>query len=478
MTHVILMFLGIVVGLLILAPNRRAALWYGWPFALLMIPTWMAFRAGSLTVNARNIADSIIFLGLVVRFDPEQRFRPRISDLVIALLAVSVLASAYLAKTYGFGSIPTVSMEWFLPYLMGRCLLGSPADMRRALWMLMACCLLLSMYACFEAVARVNILTKIFGITFKFLREDATRLGLKRAQAMSTHPIYFGLIMSMLLPWAIEARRLAKARQGPSWWLVMPFVALAGVFVSLSRSAWAAGLLCLMGHFFFTHRRWRIPLLIVAIVGGTTVIKYKEQFVDLVHSMVRSGSEEEDSILIIIDGEYYVYTGSRHRLLLFKVYEEYLTTAGWFGFGPEKRKVVLDESLSLFNSIDDHYILFILEYGYAGVTLFVVLALTIQCYLLRIAWPLREPYAPLAGSLLGALLAIDLGLLTVWFAPDFGLVWLFNTGAAVNLYDLSRRYKTKVGADAAAPSIPTSVTTAAGLPAPAVTALPGPGWPR
>jgi hypothetical protein len=476
MSHVILLSLGMLTGLLVLLPNRRAALWYAWPIAIFMIPTWMEIEVSrSLTANSYNITESIIFLGLLIRPDPDSRFRLRLADLLIVLLTVTIGISMARDTGLGLGTIPSLVLRWTLPYLMGRCLLKSPDEIRRALGMMMVCALLLAVYSGFEAITGVNLLSNLFGIHLKWSGER--RWGLERAHGMSTHPIYYGMIVTMILPWAIEARRLAKLRQGPFWWLAMPVVVLGAVFVSMSRSVWVSSWIALGSHFFFTHRRWRIPLLVLALVGGAAAVKFKEQLVDLAHMITQP--EDEPEQLIIIDGEPYVYTGSRHRLLLFIVYKDTMLTAGAFGHGTDFHEELNDEVLeNTFKSIDDHYIYMIVIYGYASIVLFVLLSLTVKLYLLRIAWPLREPYAPLAGSLFGVLLGLDVMLLTVWFAPSFGTVWLFTAGASTCLYELSRQSKTQVGADlaalagsawAAAPTEPAALVPAA---------LPGPSWPR
>ena len=61
-----------------------------------------------------------------------------------------------------------------------------------------------------KAVTHVNVVQHALGKVFGLLEEGSGyRWGLKRAQGLTSHPIYFGYLLVLTLPWALEARRLA-----------------------------------------------------------------------------------------------------------------------------------------------------------------------------------------------------------------------------------------------------------------------------
>lgn len=147
-----------------------------------------------------------------------------------------------------------------------------------------------------------------------------------------------------------------------------------------------------------------------------------------------AGENNETPKLIMINGEEEIYTGTRHRVLLFKVYAEALRDAGLFGWGQQMKGIDLeDEIAERFGSIDSHYVLFFLQRGHSGLWPFVLLQVVTLVQLGRAAWPGKGLRAGLAGSMFGAMAAVDVGLFSVWFSPDFGTVWLFTAGVAANL---------------------------------------------
>ncbi len=140
---------------------------------------------------------------------------------------------------------------------------------------------------------------------------------------------------------------------------------------------------------------------------------------------------------IVIDGHSYDYTGTNHRLLLLRVYADAIAHAGWFGFGTPKVSgdtthvpFVEDQLRSLFASIDNHYVQFVLQAGYLGVGLFVVLGAVSAGYLLPPALAIDHRRGLLAAGLFGAIVATMFSLMTVWLSRDFSFFWLLLVGVA------------------------------------------------
>ena len=101
------------------------------------------------------------------------------------------------------------------------------------------------------------------------------------------------------------------------------------------------------------------------------------------------------------------------------------------------RAVELEESVAQrFGSIDSHYLMFYLQYGYVGVSLFVMLMIVVLYYSVCAAWDDKQRWCTLCGGLAGAFLALALLMTSVWFAPDYGAVWLFNAGLIANIRSL------------------------------------------
>jgi O-antigen ligase len=170
----------------------------------------------------------------------------------------------------------------------------------------------------------------------------------------------------------------------------------------------------------------------MAAVAAVALYVARDSLVDALSNF--AGEKGEEASIVMIDGEEYEYTGTNHRVLLFKVYREAFERIGTFGYGFELRRMPLDEDLALrFGSIDNHYILFFLRNGYPGLITFAALTITTILSLARLAWNVEDGRSVLAAGLCGALVGIGVTLFSVWMAPSFGQAWLFCAGLAGNL---------------------------------------------
>ena len=334
-------------------------------------------------------------------------------------------------------TMPEIARKWLLPYLMGRWLLASAADVPAATRLIVRVLLVLSAYAVVEAGIKVNILNKALGKSYDLLEEgEGYRWGMKRAQAMFDHPIFFGMALVLLLPWALEAGRQARAKAAPRWWRLVPWAVSAALFATVSRGPQLAAMGSAAIYYFFRLPRFRVTMAAAALVLGVLAFGVKDQIVELLGKA--AGEKSEDVTLIYIEGEEVEYTGTAHRMLLFRVYEKAIDTTGLFGFGTELKGVELEESIAQrFGSIDCHYLLFLLQHGYLGVGAFLILTVTTLLKLVPVARRVDLPQSALAAGLFGSLFAVAVLMVSVYFSPDFAAVWLFSAGLASRLPLLS-----------------------------------------
>ena len=436
--------LPLAVGILLTAFARggRSALRGGWFVAILLFPVWLTFQAGSLLIDLRAIAAACGLLGLVVgRIDEgESRSMPRFrllpADILVVVLVLIQAYSQLRIDRFGPLTGPEIARKWMAPYVVGRLFLGSLRDLDRVFPLACKLFMALSVLALVEAVAKVNLLNRALGKTYGLLEQgEGYRWGLKRAQGPLDHPIFFGMVLVLLLPWAIEASNRAWKRQAPRWWLLLAPAMGGAILVTVSRGAQIAAAITLFVTVFFQNPRWRIAIVLLAIFGGIGAVAGKELLGDALSKW--AGENHEETRLIIINDEEVEYTGTNHRILLFKAYEKAIAETGLFGYGYELSGIELEESIAQrFGSIDDHYILFLLQHGYAALAAFLILACLSIFDLGVIAWDMEHPAACFAGALCGAMIAVTISLLSVWFAPDFGMIWLFCAGLASNLRTL------------------------------------------
>jgi len=408
-----------------------------WLLALLVIPVW--FRAplpvvSSVVVDARSgVALVLIGAWLLLPGVRTQSFRWMWADTLILALFTTQMLSQWVNELFVPFAPIEMARDLFLPYMMGRLFLASPRDIPRALPALCIAATALSLFGLLEAVGKANPVAELFGKRWDLLETaEGFRWGLKRAQGPFNHPIYMGLVLALILPWTVLAADLARRQLAPRWWLATPFLVTAAAFVTVSRSAQLSVIGVFLALIWFRLPRLRGALAVPAVLLAIPLVMFRQEAIDLLSGFV--GEPEAAGAFVIIEGKEYEYSGTRHRDLLNVVYERAIGDVGWFGYGPALAQVPYDPKMEeRFRSIDNHYLLQLLRYGYGGLSCFFLLAACGVWYLAREAWDLRLPHSLLAAGLCGGFLLVFLAMRGVSLESDYGWVWLFTLGVAVRL---------------------------------------------
>jgi hypothetical protein len=258
------------------------------------------------------------------------------------------------------------------------------------------------------------------------------RWGLRRAEGPLTHPIFFGLHLVLLFPFALAAARRARDLGGPAWHRKLPWIIAAGAFCTMSRGPQLGILITLAAAATVLTPRWRsfivAPVVLAVVVGFSA----GDLILDVLHRW--SG---EKPMLIEVDGETVTYTGTLHRLLQVRVYAEAVEHAGWLGYGSLPLRAgqnavphVEEHLRQMFSSIDNHYLQFVLQCGYLGLALFLSLCLTTIDYAWQAAARSEGATRVLAAGMGGALIALTLLMASVWLASDYRFLLLAVMGAS------------------------------------------------
>jgi hypothetical protein len=422
-------------GVQIYLRGPRGGLWWGWLAAALLVPSWLFVHVGALNVDIRAVIAVTGLTGLLLF---GRRGKPQYwlaADSVLAALVVEQIASELEAGRLGLMTAAEVARLWLLPYLVGRWFLGSNGDLKRVLPAFAWMTLMLSLYAMVEAVTHMNPLNDLLGRIYGLLEEgQGYRWGLKRAQAFFDHPIYFGYLLVLVLPWALQARRMALRGDGPCWWRFLPFFVAGALVCTASRGPLLAGVLSVCVSRLLARPRWWVPALGLSVVAAVGMVLFQDTIVDSL--ALWAGENPRESVTLAIGGQEVEYTGTSHRLILMQAYEDLVVKLGPLGYGARLPEDKLDEIPARLRSIDDHFLFFLLQRGPLGLGLFVLLALVTLSNLARLALDARSPTADLAAGLFGAMALVTLLLVSVWFAPDFSVMWLFVAGLASNLRSL------------------------------------------
>lgn len=402
----------------------------------LLAPTWLTYNVRSIRLDFR-IVHAIVAAALVIIAPPRRRilFRPCLIDIAVIGIVVVMCVSQYLCEALAPLTPFDIAFTWLSTYFIGRIFLQAPEDLDKLAPMAARVIAFVCVLAILEALTKHNPLNILLGKTFGILETgEGYRWGMKRAQGNASHPIYNGFQLILFLPITAYLHKWGWSQPAKNWLAILsPFALGLAVLVTVSRGAQVGFIIAGMVVVFLMYRQLRIPLAITAIVMGTSLYIYRDAVVDTLGRL--AGEQNNEVRMMMIDGEEVEYTGTKHRLLLLQVYREPLAQAGWFGWGGALKGVEIDEGLQRFRSIDSHYILFFLQYGRLGLGFFVATMLLVILSTLRMSWH-EAKLRPVAAGLLAGFVALAVSMTSVWFAPDYAAIWLFNAGLACNLRTL------------------------------------------
>jgi hypothetical protein len=406
----------------------------------LLVPTWVAINIGGLPLNVRM---TIACAGLVAYcFHPKATFSTKLSVpdyAAIGLFGATILSDC---ANDGWQMVSPVRAygEWIVPYLLGRTALQSTRDVRAIGSHACAVAVLLAVWGAAEAFLGVNPANWVFG------QRPADRTGfyserwwLKRAEGPTIHPIWFGMVQALLLPWTLSAAAGAWRRGASLVWFAMPFVTVVGVFFSLSRGPLGQLVLTLLAiPFYFLSRRWKGALLVVFVVVGLGLSSRAVEFMQY----MASGAREQAKQMRMVDGRPMEYNETTHRILIFDVYVEAMLDAGFIGYGTERTNTfpvrvptttVDPKSFATAWSIDNHFIILQLRLGLLGVFCFLLLLVSAGVIALRRAVDFPPDVALFSIASGCTLLVLPVVLLVEWMPHDFGFLVLALAGSASGL---------------------------------------------
>ncbi len=157
------------------------------PFALVS-PGWAVQYLGAIPLEARTVALGLGILLLLAAGRGRLLMRPNLLDALMLLLIGGGVATLVTNRLLGPSTIMAEVMAWLLPYLYGRLLLASPADVRAtapyAAWPAVGFALLAGL----EAVSHQNLLNQLLGRSGSWAGEFNQRFGLAARKGTSNTP--------------------------------------------------------------------------------------------------------------------------------------------------------------------------------------------------------------------------------------------------------------------------------------------------
>lgn len=362
--------------------------------------------------------------------------------LVVAMIAVHVASDCY-ATGFSWMVLARASVEWYLPYLLGRLACQHFDDIQ---WLARAAgcaAVMLGIVAATEALTGVNVFEAAMGgRPVEGFSRQASRWGMKRAYGPTMHPIYFGVVGILLFGWSQFQSVSALRKRAHPLWLFVPAAAVLLVCFTGSRGPILGLAIALAGGVFVYWRKSRIPL----IIAGTAIlgVLFTNREAILKHLDTWGAGKEIRTTELALGDEVIQHTGTRNRLSILSVYKVAVQRSGLLGFGTEAVSTFPVnvpvgptelKTLKRTKYIDNTYLLLTLRFGYLGVAVFVFACIAAVAQLIFVAdrHTGRSP-GILAACIGGSLIGVYAVILTVWMPPDFGFLLVWTLGCSSGIF--------------------------------------------
>lgn len=407
-------------------------------------PVWVKIDIGGVPFNIRTAIAIINLTGFLLnprKFHPQGKILIPVTllDFCVAMICFNHVVADSFASGFTLLLPCRAYGEWILPYVAGRYAVSRRDDLKWIAAWVVGVLLFLGLMSCFESLTKVNPFEYILGNRpTELAGRNAARLGFKRAFGPTMHPIFFGMMISVLMPWLICLWQSSESRRLRGLTVLAGVVALAGTVFTGSRTPVLTVLIAaaLTLALRFKALRWPLGLSLAIAIGG--FVAFPNEVTDAVSRWTGGGDRPR---LIEIDGQAVVTSSSRSRLHILGIYSDALVNAGPFGYGTEAttgfplRIPGVDgtfKSANLFEMVDNGYILLTLRFGWIGGICLLILFLTAIRTGLSLYWDRPDQLFPGAVACLLVIVA-GFSLLLVFMNYDFGLPLLWTIGVLSGL---------------------------------------------
>ena len=416
-------------------------------------PVWIKTDIGGLPINIRTAVACITMLGYALHPQGKILSPLTLLDASIGLMFLTHVAADSL--TTGLTAVLPFRAygEWVLPFVAGRFAVRHRDDRKWVAAWVVGLILFLGVTSCIESLTNVNPFEFVFGNRpTELASRKAMRFGFKRAFGPTMHPIFFGMMISVLMPWLICLWQSSESRRLRGLTVIAGVIALVGTVFTGSRTPVITTLVAAILALALQFKAFRWPLGVSLVLAVCGVAAFPNEVTDAVSRWTGGGDKPR---LIEIDGKAVVTSSSRSRLHVLGIYSEALINAGPFGYGTQAttgfplripRMEGTFKSANLFEMVDNGYILLTLRFGWVGGACLVILFLTAISTGMSLCFERPDQLFPgVAACLL--LVVAGFSLLLVFMNYDFGLPLLWTIGVLSGLASSRIEERTGRGTD-------------------------------
>ena len=428
----------------------RASLGVGMAMSVLGA-TWITLDVG-LPLKVCSAVAAVLLLAYCFHSPRQILSNWGILDAIIGALALWHVVVDVYHQGFDWTFMPRAYGEWVLPYAAGRFAMMHRGSIRRLSPWFVGVAVVVGSACVLESVADANLWSLFFTeVTDRVTRPKTARFGtFMRAIGPAQHPIFLAVILMSLAPWCWFCAVSAEASKRRRVLGIVGLVAIVlGILASGSRGPILAILLAIPFGLSvrFVAARWVFSL--AAVVGAVLLALNLQTALDWLDDASLKKSRGE---VVVLDGESEVYTGTRNRLYVAKVYVPLMLRGGPLGYGTRNvtgfppnlpglpSDAATRERLGI---VDNSFVLVGLRFGWIGFALLVALvtgSLVLSLSMQRtIETSQGEGASMFALGLACTLMAITVELMTVFFHYDMAFWVLFLCGVVAGLRAYTKR---------------------------------------
>lgn len=397
------------------------------------VPVWLEVPLGGIPVSVRTFVGLAALIAFALR-NPWNLFSPlTLLDVTVIGMVALHMASDMYHGWHGFAAWCQAYGEWGIPYAAGRYAMRNSRFLEPLAWCATGVVVVLALGGLMEMLFKVNPWEVVFGLRpVEGFWRGSSRFGMKRAYGTTLHPIFFGLLILTLFPWAITLAAWVKERKQKVGALGATLVGIAGVISSLSRGPFLAIPL----FFAAIAAIWIKWVRAILLVGGVAAAGWiAVDFNGVMGLFEKLTNERRQESKFTLDGEALPANSVAQRYVQWKIWWPALKESGGLGYGtsattgfpPDVPYQLADEKArERFKYVDNAFILTGLRFGWTGVALFSLLFIAAIWTGVRLSWD--RSVGILGGSLAAMAFSMLAALWTVWFSYDMGFEVLWSFG--------------------------------------------------
>lgn len=387
--------------------------WMGYLLVIFMItlfiPKSVALNLGSVALTPTLASALLLFP--VLLFGGRIRFVW--PDLIVVLFFLSVFFSIIRSVPFGPGieNFGRTVLIAGVPYLVGRYVGSRPGTFNPFMRRMMTVMAILAVFLLIESVFRINIHSIIWSEPYAPHKD--IRLGLTRAYGWTSHSIMLGVSYAVFVPVMLIAAIERMPQFGRYRWLKLGLLFI-GVFTSLSTGAWGPAAMA-VALVIWDYMKFIKP--------GT---RWAFTFFGSISSYFLLEMLSNRPLLRILMMELHLSDPMAwyYRWRLFERVYAVMPGYEWFGHGLKQPENMIDAWQW---SIDNNYLVVLMQYGRMGLTLWIAIAVSVLVYGWKTIWNAPDtPYRRIARAVMFAVVTVGFTQISVaMFSTAEMLNWLF-----------------------------------------------------